>query len=69
MVDQYNVLAKSFRSVRDLSIEDTPSDFTLRLFRNQLKDPKVYNMSSSNEIVAVPTSPWALLTTGNVGAT
>ena len=53
MIDEYNVLAKSFRRVRDVSVQDRPSDFTLRLFRNRFKDPRVYNTSSSNEIATL----------------
>jgi len=29
MIDEYNVLAKSFQRVRDVSVQDTPSAFTL----------------------------------------
>jgi len=53
MIDEYNVLAKSFRRVRDVSVQDTPSDFTLRLIRNRFKDPRVYNTPPSDEIVAL----------------
>ncbi|KAK7354399.1 hypothetical protein VNO80_19860 [Phaseolus coccineus] len=64
MIDEYNVLAKSFRRVRDLSLQDTPSDFTLRLFRNRLKDPRVYNMPSSNEIAALIVGDFANMDVG-----
>ena len=53
MIDNHNVLAKSFRRVRDLSLEHMESDFTLRLFRGINKDPKVYNTPSCDEIVAL----------------
>jgi len=53
MIDEYNVLAKSFQRVRDLSLQDKPSYFTLRLFRNRLKDQRVYNTPLSNEIAAL----------------
>ena len=53
MIDNNNVLAKSFRRVRDLSLQRTKSDFTLRLFRGRNKDPRVYNTSSCDEIAAL----------------
>jgi len=53
MVDQHNVLAKSFRRVRELFDVNANSGFILRLFRNRFKDPRVYNTSSTNEIAAL----------------
>jgi len=53
MIDDHNVLAKSFPIVRDFSAENSKSDFTLRLFRGRLKDPRVYNTPSCDEIVAL----------------
>jgi len=35
MIDDHNVLTKSFRGVRDLSTDNSKSDFTLRLFRGR----------------------------------
>ena len=53
MIDNNNVLAKSFRRVRDLLLQSTKSDFTLRLFRGRNKDPRVYNTPSCDEIIAL----------------
>jgi len=53
MIDNHNVLAKSFRRVRDLSLEHMESDFTLKLFRGRNKDRKVYNTPSCDEIAAL----------------
>ena len=53
MIDNNNVLAKSFRRVRDLSLKSTKSDFTLRLFKGRNKDPRVYNTPSCDEIDAL----------------
>jgi len=53
MIDNHNVLAKSFRRVRDLSLQSMKSDFTLRLFRSRNKDPRVYNTPSCDEIYAL----------------
>jgi len=53
MIDNHNVLTKSFRRVRDLSLEHMESDFTLRLFRGRNKDPRVYNTPSCDEIAAL----------------
>jgi len=50
MIDDHNVLAKSFRRVRDLSTDNSKFDFALRLFRGRSKDPRVYNTSSCDEI-------------------
>jgi len=53
MIDNHNVLAKSFRRVRDLSLQHMESNFTLTLFRGRNKDPRVYNTPSCDEIVAL----------------
>jgi len=53
MIDSHNVLAKSFKRVRDLSLQSMKLDFTLRLFRGRNKDPRVYNTPSCDEIVAL----------------
>ena len=53
MIDNHNVLAKSFRRVRDLSLKHMELDFPLRLFRGRNKDPKVYNTPSCDEIAAL----------------
>jgi len=53
MIDDHNVLAKSFRRVRDLSTDNSKSDCTLRLFRVRSKDPRVYNTPSCDEIATL----------------
>jgi len=53
MIDEHNSLAKSFIRVRDLSHGFPKSDFTLRLFINRWKDPRMYNIPSVDEIAAL----------------
>ena len=53
MIDDNNVLAKSFRRVRDFVHDYVNSDFALRLFRHRCKDPRVYNTPTTDEIVAL----------------
>jgi len=53
MIDKHNVLAQSFRRVRDLIHDDNRSDFGLRLFRHRCKDPRVYNTQIADEVVAL----------------
>ena len=53
MIDDNNVLAKSFRRVRDFVHNDVNSDFALRLFRHRYKDPRVYNTPTTDEIAAL----------------
>jgi len=53
MIDDHNVLEKSFRRVRDLSVDNSKCDFTLRLFIGRSKDSRLYNTPSCDEIVAL----------------
>ena len=53
MIDENNVLVKSFRRVRDFVHTDVYLDFGLRLFRHRSKDPRVYNTPTTDEIVAL----------------
>ena len=53
MIDDNNVLAKSFRRVRDFVNYDVHSDFGLRLFRHRFKDPRVYNTPTNDEVAAL----------------
>ncbi|XP_057453106.1 uncharacterized protein LOC130744967 [Lotus japonicus] len=53
MIDENNVLAKSFRKVRDYINEKESSSFALRLFRKRGKDPRTYNLPTSDEIAAL----------------
>jgi len=64
MIDNHNVLAKSFRKVRDLSLQNMKSDFTLRLFRGRNKDPRVYNTPSCDEITALIVGDFANMDVG-----
>ena len=50
IIDKHNVLAQSFRRVRDLIHDDDRSDFGLRLFRHRCKDPRVYNTPIADEV-------------------
>jgi len=48
-----NVLAKSFRRVRDFVHNDVNSDFALWLFRHRCKDPRVYNTPTTDDITTL----------------
>lgn len=50
MIDEHNVLAQTFRKVRDFIHDNTHSDFGLRLFRHSIKYLRVYNTLLANEI-------------------
>ena len=53
MIHKQNVLAQTFRRVRDFIHDDEQSDFELRLFRHRFKDPKVYNTPIANEVATL----------------
>ena len=53
MIDDNNVLAKSFRRVRDFVHNDVNSDFSFRLFRHRCKDPTVYNTPTTDKIATL----------------
>jgi len=53
MIDKYNVLAQTFRRVRDFVHDDEQSDFGLRLFRHRFKDPRVYNTPIVDEVATM----------------
>jgi len=53
IIDDHNVLAQSFRRVRDVLQTDEHSDFGLRLYRNRFKDPRIYNTPTSDEITTL----------------
>ncbi|XP_057444727.1 uncharacterized protein LOC130736971 [Lotus japonicus] len=53
MVDEHNVLAKSFRSVRDHVEEFDSNEVALRLFRNRVNDSNTYNLPSVDEVAAL----------------
>jgi len=64
MIDEHNVLAKSFRRVRNLSINILKSDFTLRLFIGRYKDPRVYNTLSCDETAPLIVDDFAIMGVG-----
>jgi len=53
MTDKHNVLAQSFKRVRDFIHDDDRSDFGLRLFRHRFKDLRVYNTRIADEVAAL----------------
>ncbi|XP_057455303.1 uncharacterized protein LOC130746629 isoform X1 [Lotus japonicus] len=53
MIDEHNMLAKSFRKVRDHIMSNESSTFALRLFRKRGKDPITYNLPTCDEIAAL----------------
>ena len=50
MLDEYNLLAKKFRKVRDLLDYDVIPNLKLRLIRRREFDPRTYNLPYSPEI-------------------
>jgi hypothetical protein len=53
IMDEHNILVKSFRMVRDyLRIEETVP-VSLRLFRGRQHDPRIYNMPHIDEVAAL----------------
>lgn len=53
MIDDYNQLAKSFRRVRDFVSQNPTTKFSIRLFRNRVKDPRIYNLPTVDEVAAL----------------
>ncbi|XP_019240815.1 PREDICTED: uncharacterized protein LOC109220798 [Nicotiana attenuata] len=53
MLDEQNVLTKSFRIVRDKFQEDTQSNFRLRLIGKRNYDGRRYNLPTISEVVAL----------------
>ncbi|XP_057417333.1 uncharacterized protein LOC130711645 [Lotus japonicus] len=53
MVDECNVLVKSFRKVRDFISINQLLRISLRLFRARPKDPRVYNLPSVDEVAGL----------------
>ncbi|KAG5108427.1 hypothetical protein JHK84_045334 [Glycine max] len=51
--DQFNCLAKHFRKVRDFVEGNARKRFCLRLYRDRRKDPSVYNIPDTDEVVAL----------------
>nr|XP_029144576.1 uncharacterized protein LOC112705325 [Arachis hypogaea] len=53
MIDQHNVLAHTFRIVRNYLNQGDIANIRLRLYRKRSKDARVYNLPSSNEVAAL----------------
>ncbi|XP_057455107.1 uncharacterized protein LOC130746488 isoform X2 [Lotus japonicus] len=53
MIDIHNPVAKLFRRVRDFANHNEGSNFYLRLFRRRNKDPRVYNLPTSDEVAGL----------------
>lgn len=53
MLDEFNVLAKSFRRVRDFILQNEGSNMCLRLFRSRSRDARTYNLPTSDEVAAL----------------
>ena len=53
MLDEQNVLTKSFRMVRDKFQEDTHSNYRLRLIGKRNYDGRRYNLSMVSEVAAL----------------
>ncbi|XP_057422549.1 uncharacterized protein LOC130716592 [Lotus japonicus] len=53
MIDEHNVLAKSFRRVRDHVESHDSTEVALRLFRSRVYDSNTYNLPSVDEVAAL----------------
>ncbi|XP_072073467.1 uncharacterized protein [Arachis hypogaea] len=53
IIDQHNVLAHTFRIVRNYLNQGDIANIRLRLYRKRSKDARVYNLPSSNEVAAL----------------
>ena len=53
MIDQNNVLAQTFRRVRDFINQEPFSNICLRLFRSRSRDARNYNIPSFDEVAAL----------------
>lgn len=53
MIDEHNVLAQSFRSVRNHLSENQNQNFCLRLFRRRFGDARPYNLPTCNEVATL----------------
>lgn len=53
MLDEHNVLVKSFRMVRDTIHENVSSDLKLRLIGRREQDGRRYNLPSVSEVAAL----------------
>jgi len=64
MIDKHNVLAQTFRRVRDFVDDDDRSDFGLRLFRHRFKDSRVYNTPIVDEVATLIVGDLSTLVVG-----
>jgi len=64
MIDKHNVLAQTFRRVRDFIHDDDQSDFGLGLFRHRFKDPRVYNTAIGDEVATLVVGDLSTLDVG-----
>lgn len=53
MLDEHNVLAKSFRYARDRFVERDFGDIKLKLIRKRNTDGRTYNLPSASEVAAI----------------
>lgn len=53
MVDEFNVLAESFRRVRDFIEEGRDTNVALRLFRKCMINPHTYNLPNVDEVATL----------------
>ncbi|XP_072054330.1 uncharacterized protein [Arachis hypogaea] len=53
MINQHNVLAYTFRIVRNYLNQGDIANIRLQLYRKRAKDARVYNLPSSNEVAAL----------------
>lgn len=53
MLDEQNVLAKSFRMARDRFNSETIVNMKLRLIRNRISDGRRYNLPTASEVAAL----------------
>lgn len=53
MINQNNVLAKSFRQVRDYLTSESIQNLSLRLFRKRANDPRTYNLPCADEVATL----------------
>ena len=52
-IDEHNVLAQSFRRVRDYFDQQQTTDVSLRLFRSRTRDARTYNTLTVDEVATL----------------
>lgn len=53
MLDEHNVLANTFKRVRDRILENEDSNMCLRIFRSRSRDARTYNLPALDEVVVL----------------